>query len=283
MALLVPALIGNNTRLNSSGGTELRGNNLNERYTGASGASVQASATPHALTGTPTAVVNSTDIEAEWIRIHVHGMSNTATNTNGLLNIYFGAAGSEVLVIDSLAVGWAPTADAVGLPNTYWFPMRIPRGTRISAELRALIASDLVRVSVEYGASNGLHWVGSGVETLGEDTANSRGTSITPATTGSGWTTIGTTGRRYRYIQVSCLGNNDTTAAATWLNWYLGTGSAILGHGGFMLSRIDSIEAHSFRDNGRWVDIPSGTSLQLNVYSSAAPSGLIYAMIHGVY
>jgi hypothetical protein len=243
---------------------------------------ISANATPHSL-GTIDELFASTEIEAEWIQIIVNTISVSATLTDALLNIYIGGAGAETLLIDSLSVGWSAGSTAVGLPRTYWFPIRIPRGTRVSASLRALITNETIAVGMRLGVSNGQHWVGSGVETLGEVTASSRGTSITPATTGSGWTSIGTSGRRYRYIALGVQGNNDTTLLDGWLHWYVGTGSAILQHVGAMLTRTDATEAHEQNETGRWCDIPSGTALQLNAYASAAPSGLVYATLHGVY
>jgi hypothetical protein len=281
VGLLVPALpsnraimYGNATNLlfsaalfDSNSGTQLTGS------------------TAHALPASPTEIISAAtnNLEAEWIRIHVMSMSTSATNTDALLNIYIGGAGSETLFIDSLSAGWSPTPAAVGLPCVYWFPVRIPRGTRISGSLRSLIASDTVRVLVEVGVSNGAHWVGSGVETLGETTASSRGTAVTPSTTGSGWVSMGTSARRYRYVQVGVQGNNDTTLLDGYLNWHVGTGSALLQRLGGMPSRTDAAEAHEFAQNGRWCDIASGTALQLNCYSSAAPSGNVFATLHGVY
>jgi hypothetical protein len=251
------------------------------QYTSTTGVTCTASATPHALPASPTEIISAANntVEAEWIKVIVHGMNTSATNTDALLNIYIGGAGAETLFIDSLSVGWSPTGYAVGLPQSYWFPVRIPRGTRISASLRALIASDTCEVTIELGVSNGAHWVGSGVETLGETTASSRGTSVTEVT----WTTIGTSGRRYRYIVVGVQGNNDTSLVDGWWAWHVGTGSAILQHASMMRTRSDAAEAHSNMTEGRWCDIASGTSLQVYADSSSAPSGVVYATLHGVY
>jgi hypothetical protein len=249
------------------------------------GVTCTASATPHSLPASPTEIVSAANntIEAEWIKVIVHNMSTAATLTDALLNIYIGGAGAETLFIDSLSVGWSPTAAAVGLPRSYWFPVRIPRGTRVSASLRSLIASDTVEVIIELGVSNGAHWVGSGVETLGEVTASSRGTAVTPALSAPGWATMGTSGRRYRYVQVGVQGNNDTSLLDGWLSWTVGTGSAMLQLLGGIITRTDAAEAHSKMPRGMWCDIPSGTSLQLRSWASAAPSGLVYATLHGVY
>src|SRR3990167_4825600 len=130
------------------------------------GTEITASATPHALTGTPTQLIAATTYEAEWIRLTFANTTIAATNTDGLVNLYIGGAGSEVLFIDSLLAGWSSSMlVGDGDVRTYWFPVRIPRGTRLSAEYRALIANDTVLVMVELGVSNGEHWGGSGVET----------------------------------------------------------------------------------------------------------------------
>lgn len=258
------------------------------RATDTWGTQITASATPHALTGTPTQIIAATRDEAEWIRVSVFGMHTTATNTDALLNIYIGAGGSEVLFIDSLMAGWTDaqlTLALTGHPRTFWFPVRIPRGTRISAELRALIASDTCRVLIDLGVSNGTHWVGSGVETLGEDTAASEGTDITPGTTSEGtFTSIGTTGRRYRYITPGIMGNNDTTLLQGDIAWDIGTSSAVLQGMEHWLTNDHSSEVQSnWYETGWWCDIPSGTALELRGQSGTTVSGLQTACLYGVY
>jgi hypothetical protein len=282
VGLLVPAVASGRYVRWESGASDRSRTNTSPFYVGVGLTGGAANTLP----ASPTEIISAANntVEAEWIRVTVEGLAVSATSTNALLNIYIGGAGSETLFIDSLSCGWCSgVTPQYGLPVTYWFPVRIPSGTRISASLRSQIASDIAGVAVELGVSNGRHWVGTGVETLGEDTANSRGTAVTPATTGSGWTSIGTSGRRYRYIALGVQGNNDTTLLDGWLHWYVGTGSAILQHVGAMLTRTDATEAHEVQDAGRWCDIPSGTALQLNAYASAAPSGLVYATLHGVF
>lgn len=246
------------------------------------GVTLTAHATPHTLSATRTEIIAATTYEAEWIEITVHEIHQAATLTDALLNIYIGAGGSEVLLIDSLSVGWAATVQAA-TSIRYWFPIRIPRGTRISATLRALIASETCELMVRLGTSNGAHWVGSGVETLGEDTANSRGTAVTPATSAPSWASIGTSGRRYKHISVGVQGNNDTTALGTHLRWSIGTGSAMLQGLGGIPTDISATEWHVVDSAGRWCDIPESTALQLRAWSSGSVSGLMYATLHGVY
>jgi hypothetical protein len=254
---------------------------LDAQFSSATGTLITASATPHTL-GTITEIIASTTHECDWIEIGLHGVATSATLTDALLNIYIGAGGSETLLIDSLSAGWSPALTS-GNPNRYWFPLRIPRGTRISAALRGLIASETSEVVVALGRSNGAHWSGTGVETLGEVTASSRGTAVTPATAAPTWASIGTSGRTYKYIVLGIQGNNDTTATSAHLLWSVGTGSAVLQNLGWFDSFISASEYHCWGVVGDWCDIASGTALQLRAWANTAPSGAVYATIHGVY
>lgn len=250
------------------------------------GTAVVASATPHALTGTKTTLIAATNKEYDRISVIVHSTYIAATITNGLLNLYLGAAGSEVLWIDSLQVGWAggPAAGSPG--RRYVFPIRVPRGVRISAEFRALIASDTAYVILDLDHTNGSAWVGAGVETLGQATAASRGTSITPGGTSEGaWATIGTSGRKYRYILPSVMGNNDTSIVAEWDRVDIGSGSAVKqGLENFILVNNATNELNQdWTYNPRECDIPASTALQVRARSHTTPSGVQYATLHGVY
>ena len=119
-----------------------------------------------------------------------------ANNTNSLVNIKVGGAGSEANLIENLTAGWAPNMDNAGV-QFYMFPLFIPAGTRISATHRAMLTSANVTCRLELvGGGRSYHWTGTGVETLGADTANSRGTSVTAGGAADGaWTSIGTSAR----------------------------------------------------------------------------------------
>jgi len=250
------------------------------------GTGMTASATPHALSATRTEIIAATAFEAEWIRITCQETTVSASLTDSLLNIYIGGAGSEVLFIDSLQAGWSATIVSAVSPRSYWFPVRIPRGTRISGTLRALIASDTIEVLVELGTSNGEHWVGSGVETLGETTASSRGTAVTPGNAVEGsYASIGTSGYRYRYIVPGIQGNNDTTLLGEPVAWDIGVGSASYQGLDDWMSQDNAgeVQVPWHGSQGFWCDIPSGTALQMRAAARAAVSGLQYACLYGVY
>ncbi len=257
--------------------------NLSGRPATTQGTSLTASATPHALSATRTEIIASTAFEANWVEVIIKNMAQTVVITDGLLNLYIGGSGSEVLWIDSLSAGWSAQHNTAR-GWYYWFPIRVPAGTRISGTLRALIASDTCNVEINYGWSNALAWFGSGVETLGENTSLSRGTAVTAGGASEGsWTTIGTSGYRYGYVTLGVQGNNDTSIAGGTLEYDVGTGSAVLqGMERFQVVE-NTTEFLSNVHDGWWCDIASGTSLQVRAQHSGTTSGNNFVTIHGVY
>lgn len=250
------------------------------------GTQLTAHATPHSLPATPTELISATTIEGEWLYVAIHNSAVATTVTDGLVNLYIGGSGSETLFIDSLVAGWAAGISFSSGPSHFWFPVRIPRGTRISAAFRSRITVDVCTVYVAVGNSNGEHWVGSGVETLGETTASSKGTAITLGSASEGsWTSIGTTGRRWKYLNMAAMSNNDTSIVAETVAYDVGSGSAVLqGMEGKMFSMDASTEAQQmWESRGLWCDIPSGTALQLRGQSNATPSGAQTAILYGCY
>lgn len=273
MGLLMPAPRGMKYETNFSGRPSITW-----------GAALTASATPHALSSTRTELVASLAHDTSLIRIRVHGLSASATLTDALLNIYIGAGGSEVLLIDSLQVGWANVLTA-GEPTYYEFPVRIPRGSRLSCTLRALIASETAQVTIECFEHSDYGWVGAGVETLGQVTASSRGTAVTPGTSSDGaWTSIGTSTRRYRAITGVYMGNTDTSLAQGIVSLDIGSGSAALPG----LENFDHIADSNERSfpmtfRPRVCDIPDGTALQARLQCSATDAEVKYVTLYGVY
>ena len=274
MGLLVPSARKQSSSQNYTAGT---------RPSNTMGTLLTASGTPHAL-GSKAQLIAATSYEAEWCRIMFLNTAVSATLTDSLVNIYIGGSGSEVPLIANLLSGWSAPV-TTGVPAAYWFPIRIPRGSRISADLRALIASDTCYILFEYGISNGEHWVGSGVETLGAVTGSSRGTAVTPGSSSDGsFASIGTSTRKYRYLNMGAMGNNDTSIVAETITWDVGSGGAVLQ--GMQDNYTLDLAAESqsqWTPRGWPCDIPSGTALQLRGQSSATPSGLQYCCLYGVY
>lgn len=105
---------------------------------------------------------------------------NTATiaqstvDTSMLFTLAFGAAGSEVDVIPSYALGGH-------MSNTrFTLPIHIPAGSRIAGKLRAEVVSDtFVPAFTLFFGGQMPGWGGyTSADAIGADTANSRGTPI---------------------------------------------------------------------------------------------------------
>lgn len=253
------------------------------RLTSGTGVTLTASATPHALPASPTELIAATAYDTTWISILLHGMATSAASTDGLVNIYVGAGGSEVLFIPNLLAGWSGVL-VTGGGRLYGFPLRIPRGTRLSANLRALLASDTVECIIELYDLN--QWAGGGVECLGAVTASSRGTDVTPGTTSDGtFTAIGTTGRLWRYLYPQIMGNVDVTLTGSGgVALDVGTGGAAIADLDefYLLNDSSEVQREMF-GLGRYVDIASGTALQARLQSAAADAEAKSVCLYGVY
>lgn len=268
MALLVPAPRTRARQLNFTG-----------RPTTTWGTNPVASATPHAL-GAKSEIIAATAYRSTWLAVSIYGTTVAATNTDALVNIYTGGAGSEQILIPNLLAGWAPIVQQGA--RRYEFPLYIPRGTRLSCDMQALIASDTCSVMVELADLD--QWAGSGVETLGANTAASRGTAVTPGAAAEGtFTAIGTSGRAYRHVYATAAGNSDTTLGNGIQGIDIGTGGALIaGLENFPVA-TNSLEYESQFSEGRYVEIPSGTALQARMQSDASDTEIKSVCIYGVY
>lgn len=261
-------------------GSEQR--NYSGRPTTTWGTTLTGSATPNAE-GTTSEIIASTTYDSNVLVVTLHGLHISATLTDALVNIKIGAS-FEYTIVPNLIAGFAATNIVAG-PRRYVIPVRIPRGTRVGASVRALIASDVVYCQLELH-NEGMLWSGAAVECLGAVTASSRGTAVTPGTTSEGaWATIGTSTRAYKAVLLALAGNTDTTATATHMAGDIGTGSAVIaGLENFcwVLSATEWTNPVD-DDTFRLVQIPSGTALQARLQGHTTDAEVKYAAIYGVY
>lgn len=247
------------------------------------GTLLTAHATPHTL-GTKVEVFAATRDETNFIRLTFQESGAGATVTDMLASLYVGAAGSEVPLISNMLCGWTVPTGTNGSGIIYEFPIRIPRGTRLSMAIQALITVDEVYARVDLFAGANLQWVGAGVETLGALTATSRGTQVAQGGAGEGtFTAIGTSGRLYRYVQPMVCGNQDVgnNTSTTALDIGVG-GVAIAGLTDFVFSG-NSSELFQNAQAGRFVEVASGTALQARLESGASSTENWSTCIYGVY
>ena len=132
--------------------------------------------------GSYSTLIASTAYDAYGIMIEFYNTAVASTATSQLTDIALGAASSERVVIPNLFSGNAGTSiGAQNAGNAFFFPLFIPAGSRISARMQSLIASDTVNVKVTL-----FQWPINGVPTIervtayGVDTGDSGGVAHTP-------------------------------------------------------------------------------------------------------
>lgn len=181
---------------------------------------VTADATPHTA-GAWTEVIASTAQDATWMTVTFNGMALAGTDTRGLLDVGFGAAASEVAKLSSIPVGFC---NAI-MPSSIMLPIWCPRGTRVSARLRALITIDAVsvRVAPMREPRSGFRSA-SFVDTLGADTAGSKGTNLPTSDTYVEITAATT--QPYRALIMAPVGGSGGTFAAESSIYTLAVGAS---------------------------------------------------------
>ena len=179
-----------------------------------SGTTITSSATPHAV-GAWTELIAVTSGEVDWLSLHINATASSAVDTRALVDIGIGAAAAEVMVVSSLPAGFTILEDSSKpVPGPIRFPSQIPKGSRISARLRALIASEtaVITTNTLFG---GLR-CGSVVDTYGADTAASQGTALPTTNTYVEFTAATTDPYQALVLLPSgCAGTAYTTTAAT--------------------------------------------------------------------
>jgi hypothetical protein len=198
---------------------------------GPPGTVVTAHATIHTK-GSYTELIAATGFDSYEMDIVFGNVGSAGVASDMLVDIAIGGAADETVIIANLMAGYAMTYafnnQLTG--QSYYFPLYIPSGSRISARCQALITSDTVNVSLFLrGAPRTPVWAGQEVTTYGANTAVSGGTDVVcgaSAATGD-WTEIedSTTAAHY-YIAAGVGGNADAgvTSGAAYLD--IGVGAA---------------------------------------------------------
>jgi len=239
------------------------------------GTTVTAAAALH-LKGAYSTLIASTafDWYGFWLGVGNTGVS--ATQTDQLLDIAIGAAASEQVILPNLLVGWRGTQN-LG-PMMQFIPLFIPRGTRISARIQALITNDTADVMIVGNAGASGMWGGplfSCCDAYGIDVGSptsSHGTSVISYSSGSPDSPIANFGstmtRKYGAVM---LGIGGTLAQLTQTNiayhWKLLAGSVTLCQWYSQATTTENIIG-PFPPTPFLKSIPSGTQLQIQATAS---------------
>lgn len=229
------------------------------------GTTVTAHATPHTK-GSYAQLVASTTYESFGFWLAVAGSATSAARTDQLLDVAIGAAASEVVILSNLLVGWRnlPTV----APYWVWIPLYIPKGTRVSARIQALITVDVLDVQIQLneGANGMPGQIFSGCDAYGIDTATSQGTSHTPGNTGAESTaaSIGSvTSKQYRAVMLGVGGVFSGVVMATAAyHWELQIGGVTRCEWTAYASSSEFM-CGPFPPSPFYTPIPSGAQLQI--------------------
>lgn len=195
--------------------------------------------------------------------------------------------------ISGLLGGFTPitlVAGGDGTTTWYQFPLFIPSGARLGARAKTSwgqpSANSGIITCYTYQQSNpSAQWVGEGIETLGVNISNSVGTSVTPGNQRnySGWTSIGTSSRNYKFLQLGINGSDNGAIGQIYF-WELGMNSnAISGIPRFWtMTHTSEYSVHTGFGLPIWTNISSGTTIQLR--GSCSGNGEAYNFaVYGVY
>lgn len=245
--------------------------------------------------GTAVTLLSALAFDAHYLVIGFSSTRASAVDHNALADILIDPAGgsSWVSLIDDLSCGMIspPGSDIVGMSAWYHFPLFVKSGSSIGMRARSTAGSLSGGKCVMYAYGNPsrpeLWWCGSGVETLGAVPATSKGTAITPGSSGTygSWTTIGTSTARYGAYEIGLNGGVDATPTVGCYYLQIGVNSLKL-DGSQTVWRTLSTGA-----GGCWgkpggpqkCDIPSGSVLQLRATFDTTAGEALNATIHGVY
>jgi hypothetical protein len=187
---------------------------------------VAASASIHTK-GAWSQIISSTAADADALVISVDGLSVNNSNAPALLDIGFGASGSEVVKIADIAVGNARSNGSVPFFGSLQFivPFQIPSGTRIAARIQSLIASDTAGVFVQALSTGNYSNAPTSVDTIGTDTATSTGLSMS-GSSGSWVEIIASTTQAYRGVVLVPSLNATSLISSTSNTFEIGTGAS---------------------------------------------------------
>jgi hypothetical protein len=183
--------------------------------------SCTASATPHvkgAWTQAEAAIPNG----VKGIHMVVYSTAVAAANSSTLMDIGIGGAGSEVVVVENLNVGYK-----INPSQASWYqyiPLRLPNGVRLALRCQSATASKVPSVHLGWELGEGLLPCRSfgAVDTMGADTATSRGVTLTPNATintpGAWAEVIASTARAYHALGAMVGGAGETVLVGqTWM------------------------------------------------------------------
>ena len=144
-------------------------------------------------------IVASTSAATNLVEVMIDSIQTAGVNTSTLVDIGVGASGSEVVVIENVAVGGAQSYLGGGSDNGLCFavPVHIPSGSRVAARIQSVVTGGKTgAATVRLSATTNPALTSSTCTTFGSSTATSAGTAMS-ASSGTYTELIAATAERY--------------------------------------------------------------------------------------
>lgn len=235
------------------------------------------------LTECISAASNTRDSWGLEVLITATGAGTTASQAS--VDLLIGGATDDML-IKALLCGYSITGAS---QSRYFFPIHIPAGLRIAAQLSSVRTGITCRVGLWlYGGGNPPFRVGRKVTTYGTQINNSRGKAVVP--TASGGTasvtemTASSSEDHFYFVPGFQPATDTTITPAGWVNIGIGIGAATEQRIGTWWYGKDTGEnvTGPWPAFGAFCHVPAATRLSILASNSgandAAYDGLIYAV-----
>lgn len=270
-------------------GRWLTQHNLGTVGTTTPGTAVTTHATVTSTKGTPVELFASTNFDVCFVEILASGYAVSAGESRGCLDILIGAATESILIADLLMGGCGVFTAANGGPKVWGFPLFIPAGSRIAAQVAGIRLATAVQVSMRLygGLISPPFRVGGKVTTYGIGTVPD-GTAITPGASGAegAWTQISASSSRDHFCLVPSMQlGNDSNTNQRALMLDIGVGAAteeeVAQSYLYVTGSDESMSGPFGYYLPQFVDVPSGTRLVMRVSNSGLVDTTQVAL-HGV-
>jgi hypothetical protein len=183
-------------------------------------ATVTCDTTAH-VKGPWTQIISSTAAASDVLGVLFQGIGANNQNSATLVDIGVGASGSEVAVIENLAVGGA---NVIFNCLQYSIPLAIPQGTRIAARAQSVVSGGKTAVvAVSPFSTNNFSKAPLTVTVIGTSTATSEGV---PSLSNNTWTEITASSPAKFQAVILVPSLTSTTASAGFSTIELGVGSS---------------------------------------------------------
>ena len=235
------------------------------------------------LYGAVTELISAANnTQDSWgIEIVVLETAASAISAESTVDILVGGATDDVL-IKSLIVGGAYAGQA----RSYFFPVHIPKGLRVAAQIAHVSTTSTPRILVYlYGGGEPPFQVGRKVTTYGTKINNARGQAVTPSQSGAAASVTQMTAASAEDHFYFLPGLQIVTTTVTRKNYAMGIGVGAATEeriGTWWLQGDASEHQSQWPTMGAFRQVPAGTRLSLLVSNSGtndtAYDGHIYAV-----